>query len=479
MSTPTRRWIHAVVTGLLVVAGVGGLALSGEARQEPSFPHDWHEGLFPVCTGCHAGVAAGDEASFYPSPDLCARCHDGVDHERVSWTPPAEETSNLKFSHPTHAAALASEGDPAQTCEQCHSDPDGGRMSVDGHPQLATCFSCHEHQAQEHYEDADCATCHKPLAESGFSTPRIRALPVPEDHQGTGFVLEAHGAEAQAGSARCATCHTRERCAACHVDATRPAIQQLPAAPQGMELPPAAAHYPVPASHSDEGWLSAHGRQAQVGQCSTCHVTEDCAACHRQPVPDLVAALPSREDVQAPGVGIARHAPESHASAFFQEAHGTLASADGSSCATCHQESFCVACHEGPSDGGYHPANFVARHSAVAYGRDAECATCHNTTVFCRTCHVENGMGSQGRLGPGYHDAEPVWLLRHGQAARQNLESCTSCHKQRECMQCHSTLGSFQISPHPADFDAEAAWARNPRTCLACHISDPTNGGSP
>jgi hypothetical protein len=122
---------------------------------------------------------------------------------------------------------------------------------------------------------------------------------------------------------------------------------------------------------------------------------------------------------------------------------------------------------------GFHPPNYVLRHSAEAYGRRLDCASCHNTQLFCRDCHVSSGRGATGRLGPGYHDAEPVWLLRHGQAARQTLESCTSCHTQRDCMQCHSQLGAFRVSPHGPNFDARRAQRANPQICRACHLGDP------
>ncbi len=158
-------------------------------------------------------------------------------------------------------------------------------------------------------------------------------------------------------------------------------------------------------------------------------------------------------------------------------AHSNLAATDPGNCATCHTETYCVACHDGPADGGYHPPSFVARHQADAWGRSSECATCHSTAAFCRECHEASGLGSRGRLEAGYHDAEPLWLIRHGGAARQNLESCASCHQQNDCVQCHGVLGSYQISPHTADFDAEAAWVRSPRTCIACHTSNPIGGG--
>lgn len=473
--TGLRSVLAAAVAAVALVA----VAFTASALQEEPFTHEAHQGLFPVCTGCHTGIPTQDPATVYPDADLCARCHDGTEQEEVAWTPPEDVPDNLTFAHPAHAAALEAEGEDALACETCHTEPGSDRMSVDERVEEEGCFSCHAHEADVHFEDADCATCHLPLAASELTRTDVEGLPVPGTHETSRFLLEGHGDAAEASTATCATCHTRDRCVACHVDSGRAPIGELEPAPAGMDLPPMPAHYPVPDSHGDEGWLSSHGTQAPAGECSTCHATEDCTVCHQAPVPSLVAALPSRDAVPAPGVVVERRAPESHGSLFFEEAHGTLAAAESESCATCHAESFCVSCHDAAAEGGYHPPDFVTRHSAVAWGQDQECATCHNTAVFCRSCHEENGLGSQGRLGPGFHDAEPVWLLRHGQAARQNLEGCVSCHEQRECMQCHSTLGSFQISPHPRDFDAEEAWARNPRTCLACHVRNPVQGGAP
>jgi hypothetical protein len=238
-----------------------------------------------------------------------------------------------------------------------------------------------------------------------------------------------------------------------------------------MELPPAVAHYNEPSTHLADRWLTLHGAEASRQACATCHTSDDCTSCHVQPLPDAVRSIPARSASVAPGVHVVATAPGSHESAFFMQAHTGLAAAGDASCATCHQESFCVSCHDGPVGGGYHQTNFLARHTADAFGRDAECSNCHNTQVFCRECHVQVGLVGTGRLGPGYHDDGPVWLLRHGQAARQNLESCASCHRQVDCTQCHGVLGAFKVSPHSVGFDAERAWARSPRTCLACHVT--------
>ena len=476
--------VRSVLAGTLLACaagGLGGLAITLGGQETPGFPHETHQGLFPLCTGCHEGVPLGDVSDYYPEPGSCSGCHDGVREVRVSWSGASEEVDNVTFDHREHDQELAAAGDPAQECASCHIPQGGGRLAVADEVQLETCWSCHAHEATEHQVDAECATCHVPLAETRFDLARIQSLPVPADHEDGAFLASDHGRLVQEDVARCATCHTQERCVTCHVDVERDAIAAVPAAPPGMELPPATAHYNVPASHAASDWLTTHGAGASRDACATCHTANDCASCHARPLPEAIRALPPRDEVAAPGVRIVARAPESHARMFFMEAHGTLAAAGDASCATCHEESFCVSCHDGPPGGGYHPASFLSRHTASAFGRDAECTNCHNTQAFCRECHVEVGLvpAGGGRLGPGYHDDGPLWLLRHGQGARQNLESCASCHRQVDCTQCHGVLGAFKVNPHSAAFDAERAWSRSPRTCLACHVGNPLNGNQP
>lgn len=471
--------VLALAFGALVAAAAVGATRSD---QERPFPHEDHAGLFPVCTGCHVPADPGGDPG-YPGATLCAQCHDGADLPAVDWSTPGARPSNLSFDHATHAAELVREGESPQSCETCHSQPGGPRMDVPDRAIEESCFACHAGEPGDHFaapatDPAACEVCHVSLAESRFPVERIAHLPVPADHEQGAFLAEAHGEAAAAGAARCATCHTAERCLTCHVDADNPVVGRVPAAPATMELPAATAAYPVPASHLTELWGRDHAPVSTVDGCVTCHTTDDCRACHVEPGPAIVDALPTRADVAAPGAGLSRSEPGSHVSPFFMEAHATMAAADDGTCATCHTEASCTDCHDGPAGGSYHPSGFVGSHAATAFGRADECASCHQTAVFCRSCHLESGLGSTGRLGAGYHDAEPVWLLRHGQAARQNLESCASCHQQRDCVQCHGVLGSFGVSPHEPGFDAASAWARSPRTCLACHVGDPLSGGA-
>ncbi len=465
--------------GTLVVAAAAGAAAVAGARQD-GFPHEMHARLFPLCTGCHEGVPAGDGARTYPSPQVCAGCHNGGDVRRVSWSAPAPRPGNLRFSHQDHPGVA--EGDP--NCSDCHTRAGASRMAV-VRALPERCFACHEHAATSHLVDAPCAQCHLPLAQTAFTAAHVAQLPTPASHQQPRFLEQLHGQLARSRPQQCVVCHTRERCAACHVDATsRPEILALPAAPPQLTLPPMAARYFLPASHSASDWIEQHGTAARtVANCASCHTRESCTTCHAGNAPAPVRALRSRADAAAPGVATVRHAPESHRAPYFAERHGSQAAAKNATCMSCHARTQCEQCHNAAVSGrqraqvvrtrSFHPENFTQRHASAAYGRNLECANCHETTRFCRACHERAGMNTAGRLEKGFHDAQPFWLLNHGRPARQALESCATCHKQTDCLQCHSQLGAFRISPHGPGFDAKRVQSRNARICFVCHLSDP------
>ena len=471
----------ALAVALATAVLGGGLAAISAPQQEEAepFPHLDHQGLFPLCTGCHQGVPEGDSARYFPGEDSCVRCHDGVEEERVEWEVPAPRTDLLAFDHQTHATEVLDEVEEALECASYHVDEAGPRLAVvDLAP--GRCLTCHDEDPDDHLSAAsDCASCHRPLAEAATGEERLATLSTPADHEAGDFLL-THDPETDAGLGRCVTCHVQERCTSCHVDSALEPIPAMPAAPVLWRLPEMTAEYPIPAEHETGDFEATHGRPAPVAaDCSTCHTQDDCSACHLAPLPPSAESLPSRAepDVPAraqvgggPGVGLEARLPGSHESPFFMEGHAAVAAAQGPSCSSCHSESYCADCHDSARAPGYHPSDFALRHAAAAGSASMECANCHNVQAFCRQCHVESGLGSVGRLGAGYHDAEPLWLLRHGQGARQGLEQCASCHTQRECLQCHSETGAFKVSPHGPDFDAERARERNPWICSACHL---------
>jgi hypothetical protein len=132
----------------------------------------------------------------------------------------------------------------------------------------------------------------------------------------------------------------------------------------------------------------------------------------------------------------------------------------------------CLDCHRpnaADPTPGYHPAGFLSRHPASAYSRETNCSDCHNTGQFCADCHVKAGLAAQGQLNAGYHDAKQEFVLGHGQAARQNLESCVACHAERDCLTCHSAVGGRRFNPHGPGFDPATLQRKNSQACTACH----------
>lgn len=493
---------------IVLLAFVPGL-LSAQGAE--TFPHAKHAKLFPVCSGCHVGITAGDASRVFPPAAQCQSCHDGKKQKVVVWSALAARGAGLlTFSHPKHTERSAD-----ASCASCHGT-NGDRspwMNV-GRAAQSRCTSCHTHQASEHYaDDNKCATCHRTLVSaSALTDAKIAALPKPSSHTRADFA-QSHGAAATASTEACATCHARESCARCHVNSGRsPTIASLATDARVARLAATKpAVYPVPSDHKDIGFSLLHGDAARTNttRCAVCHARPSCATCHvGDGAAKVIALLPDAAEAKGRGVqlrhvatplarnvipvGLARPGewiPKPHANdttvrrvrvhpAGFARGHGPAAAAEALSCQGCHAQSFCKDCHVGEKVGPrrYHVANFVTGHAAEAYGRDTECSTCHNTTAFCRACHQQSGLASQGNgRSIGYHNAQPQWLLEHGRAARQELNSCASCHQQRYCLQCHSDLG-WRVSPHGPNFDARRYANRNRQECLRCHFKDPLAG---
>ena len=248
---------------------------------------------------------------------------------------------------------------------------------------------------------------------------------------------------------------------------------------------------PTPENHQEAEWLPTHGQQAKtnIQMCSVCHAREYCSGCHVNAF-DVPAIQELRYDpaVAEYVASLTFPAPPGH-TAFFLDDHRASAASATESCVVCHVvEQQCQVCHLGAKTieppgkdvALYHPFNFMQQHSAAAWNRETECATCHNTAAYCQECHAQLGYGTppgtMGRTTTGYHNSDPGFLYGHGQAARQGLESCASCHAQQDCLQCHSAKMGRNVSPHGPGFDAERLADKNPQLCLVCHYSVP--GGS-
>lgn len=453
------------------------LAASRTARaQEPAsagFDHARHAKLFPSCVACHAG-AADSSRPLYPATATCATCHDGTVRPRVTWIPPtAPRVTNLRFAHGAHRRAVAGLGSDSVTCLGCHAPGGSTWMMAVRFPVPETCVGCHAPAGQHLTQtDSACTQCHVTLAASALTEGDVARFPAPPSHRDSAFVLGGgHGRAASASAVSCAFCHAQEFCSTCHADGARvPAIAALPADPRSLAIQVSAV---APPSHLGANFDRTHGALArQAGAtCATCHSQQSCTSCHQGTVPNAVGQLRQAAPGRVSGVVLLRRPPASHQDPAWKRAHGADAAARPQSCYSCHARAQCLDCHrpDAGATGGYHPAGFLTRHPAEAYARESSCAECHSTQGFCQDCHRTAGVTASGPLKAGFHDAQGAFLLSHGQAARQGLETCVSCHAERDCLTCHSANGGRGFDPHGPGFDAAQLKKKNPTMCVACH----------
>lgn len=443
--------------------------------RQQRFKHSDHARLFPVCTSCHEGVNTGEQSNLYPAAADCARCHDDERMPKVEWTAPARKAGNLAFSHTVHA-----ENSGEAECSTCHAKEGSTQWMNVARAVPETCMECHATGQKATGPSVhlavttECSKCHVPLKDARtLDQQQIAGFPQPPSHQEADFFAK-HKLTTAKSTETCATCHTQESCSRCHANAGAvPAIASLGS---NERVAAVVANkkplYPKPADHKQAGFIAEHGTIAQEGiaSCSNCHTRNSCQQCHAgSSAADEMARLPVRTAGMAPGVNLKSRTRTAHP-AGFANAHGTAAGAGGESCTSCHEQNFCSSCHQGADSKRFHPANFAARHSDAVYGSDGECSSCHNRESFCQSCHTGLGLNSTGRRTTTFHNAQSVWLLQHGQPARQNMESCTSCHTQNSCTRCHATnaKGGWGVSPH-GSMDVTGIKDKNQAVCQRCH----------
>ncbi len=411
-------------------------------------------------------------APLWPDSASCATCHDGTIESQVSWQPPMEvRRTNLRFDHSPGAEV---EIHPNQ-CVDCHAEKGAPWMTVE-RVVLKSCLDCHEIKtAHLAAPDTACSICHVSLVRAARLTREdIADFPEPPSHEDPDFVRgSGHGAAAKEGTpvaVSCAVCHARDFCVTCHVDAPEQVlIQALPSDPRATAI---AVRLEPPPSHADESFLERHGgvvRRSPV-DCATCHAQGSCLTCHVGK-PRVARTMHGAEPGRGAGALVQRERPSWHGE-NFADVHGQRAAADPATCAGCHVRVDCLECHrqDAARGAGYHPPGFLARHPAATYGRETSCSDCHNVGGFCASCHAGAGLrAAAGPLRSGYHDASRFFIAGHGGAARQSLETCVSCHTERDCLTCHSALGGRRFNPHGPGFDPNRLIKKNPEVCTACH----------
>jgi len=142
--------------------------------------------------------------------------------------------------------------------------------------------------------------------------------------------------------------------------------------------------------------------------------------------------------------------------------HRLLAERAGANCTDCHQQSFCLDCHNGGnveasknkslSRAGEtmpttHRSDFISIHAIKAKDDPQNCYRCHESR-FCSDCHAKSNRGAmqvKNHTAVGNTqryfitlDPSPANLAAHAADARRNLQSCEGCHPDAQaCSRCH------------------------------------------
>jgi hypothetical protein len=253
----------------------------------------------------------------------------------------------------------------------------------------------------------------------------------------------------------------------------------------GTEAPPAqAAGAPKAAGATRQSQKQPHKDYAamEIRECTSCHKGEGVAPTH---------------------------------DADWVRGHRLIAVKPEKNCKDCHQQSFCLDCHQG---GGIdvnlntqmyragteplsHRTDFREIHPIKAHDNPQTCGRCH-AAKFCSDCHAKfrgedlkvlshrKGWSDlrPSSVGPAHstfttaqcQNCHPggllpthTWSADHGREARRNLQACQTCHSDGQvCMTCHSSRAGLRINPHPRGWDkVKESYKKKSggRSCIMCH----------
>ena len=361
---------------------------------------------------------------------------------------------------------------------------DGGERGDDWSPivyplqRLPLVFSHAKHLAR----GAACATCHPDAASSRSAVDNL--IPTELQCRACHAIDRADPDKVVAGAppAQCRACHARYR--------EGSPIERVYLTPPPLKF----AH----AAHSTTACAGCHGDMARVdlatrkqlptmATCLRCHTEgtneRRCADCHLAKLGGVI------ETEFAHGSLVPRHTGlgDAHGPGFATQ-HRQEANQIDATCAACHDRSTCVGCHQGVTKPlEFHPGNYVITHGIEARRGTPDCSACHRAQSFCVACHERSGVGLRGstEFEPGNPDRafHPIgWASstggpnRHAGEARRNMTSCASCHRENDCLQCHSAeVGALRASPHPSGWVGSARCRAldrgNRRMCLKCHVT--------
>lgn len=283
---------------------------------------------------------------------------------------------------------------------------------------LATCLQAqkkdriifsHKFHVQE--QEIGCLVCHEKVTKSSSSTDVL--MP---DMQ------------------TCYNCHDEDEtpCATCHTNPDDPGIAPRPKIFK--------SRFPHKLHVNKEGTncLLCHKgveNSTTVGTfhfpkreyCNTCHQGADfvqnkvmCLSCHQKDM---------------------NFTPITHRVNWMKN-HGVVEQMDSKSCVHCHQNEYCISCHEGDNlDHKVHPLNFKMTHGLLAKGNKENCLTCHQEQAFCVDCHRSEHVMPKNHALPNWSNRIEGDGGEHAREAQIDFDTCLSCHNDAYadvvCVTCH------------------------------------------
>jgi Cytochrome c7 and related cytochrome c len=425
-------------------------AIAGERLQ--AAPADAASASASASAAASASASASGSASALPPP--------------AAWlaeSSPLYRGSNgaLVFSHALHAARTLG-------CVACHAAALTSRSSVDLLvPTEAACRACHAIDRGAASE-ATCGKCHR-----GFRVGEV----VARVQSAAAALKLSHAA------------HRQVECVRCHLARPGVATPDLAAGHGGA---PTTSAQDAPGYPSMASCLSCHRDGGDARRCTLCHLATAAGlidtSLGRALDGESVGGAPSPRPLDRPLLRpTTSQAGDAHGPGFAND-HRAAASRSDRRCAACHDESYCSDCHAGTIRPlAFHPDDYLKVHAIAAKRAASECSTCHRYQTFCVGCHERVGVGARaadewsgGQGAAPFHPAG--WASAeggsnlHAREARRNLSTCASCHREDDCLACHSAdAGGLGVTPHPRGWRGSAQCRAldrsNRRMCSRCHVS--------
>jgi hypothetical protein len=217
---------------------------------------------------------------------------------------------------------------------------------------------------------------------------------------------------------------------------------------------------------SEKKCMECHKEQKAKGECGQCHTQPEKPLTHPKRSYGLnfdhASHLERNEDCGVCHKQLAEKEPLANPAPAME------------TCLGCHEHKqqfasgTCDNCHKDlqrfslkPITSYAHDEGFLKNHASSARASGQSCTQCHDQS-FCTDCHTGTGGGRIDARLPDRVDRQFIhfadYLSRHSTEARADASTCQQCHGQSSCQSCHleqnlTPEGKNAMDPHPRGFN--------------------------